>query len=148
SRELTEEQENIPKIQTTVCPVGQTRCLVKAWQQCDGTTFVTKKLCNLQEVCDVEKGCIPRAEKIVPTQRGVSKDFFYWRYKECRIGQIQCNKRFIRQCINNRWVDNICQEGEYCHPTKGCIQKTGLTRLKQRELAIPREPKVPLLQLH
>lgn len=147
SRELTEGQEDIVKIQTPVCPVGQARCLVKAFQVCDGTTFVTKKLCNLQEVCDVDKGCVPRAEKITPTQRGVSKNFYYWRYRECRVGQIQCNKRFIRECVNNKWFDRMCPEEEICHPINGCVKKPS-TRFSERELGLPRVPRIPLLRVY
>ncbi|MBI4141767.1 hypothetical protein HY484_02480 [Candidatus Woesearchaeota archaeon] len=144
---ISESQENVVPIQTPVCPVGQARCFSKAWQVCDGTKFVTKNVCALQEVCDVEKGCVSRKEKIVPTQRGLSKDFYYWRYKECRIGQIQCNKRFIRECINNKWFDSFCPEGEFCHPVNGCTEKP-TTRFRERELNIPKVPRIPLLRYY
>jgi len=144
ARGLTDDQQNVTKIATPVCKIGEKRCLSKTLQECDGTTFVTKKMCALSEVCDTEKGCHARQQTIDPFDK-VSKDFYYWRYHECRQGQIVCNQRFIRRCEKNKWVQSTCATNEYCHPTKGCLAKEGLTRLKKRELTLPNVPKVKRL---
>ena len=144
-RGLTDDQKNVTKIATRACTFGGVRCIGNTMQVCDGSFFVTKKLCGLYEQCDIKKECVPREDNIRAAKK-VSKDFYYWRSKECRIGQIKCNQRFIRQCIKNKWIDSTCAENEYCNPIKGCTEKVGLTRMKERELNIPRVPKIPFLR--
>lgn len=143
--ELVEHPEGMVRIQTPTCKVGEIRCMVKAFQECDGVLFVTKKLCGFQQVCDAKQGgCIARSQRIIPPQTGASKTFDYWRYRECRPGQIKCNKRFIRLCKNYHWIDEDCKADEFCHPIDGCV-KQRTTRFRERELNIPRTPKVRLL---
>lgn len=141
-RSLLDDQKDIIKIQTNNCRIGATKCFMNSFQECDGSIFVTKKVCTPTEVCTLSKGCISRSSI---TRATASTDFYAMRLTECKEGHFECLGRFVKICRNHVWQQEFCQRDYVCHPEKGCIPKKFMTRFKERDLNIPTVPKVPLL---
>lgn len=144
ARSLLDSQQNVVKISTNYCKVGATKCTANAFQECDGSTFVTKQVCGPKASCTINQGCIKK-----PTfdykKSGAYSDFYAMRLLECKEDEFICLGRFVKVCKNHAWMQEFCGKNEVCQPNQGCVSKPSLSRLKQRDLYMPSTQRNALL---
>lgn len=140
ARGLLDSQKNVVKISTKYCKIGTTKCTANAFQECDGSAFVTKQVCGPKESCTINLGCIKK-QVFAYDKSGMPKDFYTMRLLECTEGEFVCLGRFVKVCRNHRWMQEFCTSNEVCHPKEGCVAKKKLTRFKQRNLYLPSSQK-------